>query len=164
VSVPLDKLRLGQPLYQQCRDLEALRQVVRQLGYASGIGDLWLPIVLTTRGPLYAEVIGKTNSASGHRTYHQPIHFTDELRQSLYHFSYRLLKRLSAPPSVYLVQFGVQDYTLYFDRLWPFPAQPAIASLGVQTPDLIECYWRCLTGQPILDLTILPEDTKLPAT
>jgi hypothetical protein len=44
-----------------------------------------------------------------------------------------------------------------FDRLWPFPASPAIASIQTQQPDLFACHWHCLVGEPIMDLTILPK-------
>ena len=46
------------------------------------------------------------------------------------------------------------DKEILFDRLWPFPAAPAIASLSRQQPDLFACHWRCLTGQPITDVVI----------
>lgn len=46
-----------------------------------------------------------------------------------------------------------------FDRLWPFPIAPAIASVGVQQPDLFACHWRCVTGQPIREITIYPSSS-----
>jgi hypothetical protein len=66
--------------------------------------------------------------------------------------AYRLLRSLFATPAVYLMQFGLQEGSIYFDRLLPFPGEPAIASLGVQIPDLYTCHWHCLLGKPILDL------------
>ncbi len=48
--------------FQACGDIIGLRQQVKQLGDATGDGYFWLPIVLTAKGPLYAEVI---NSEKG---------------------------------------------------------------------------------------------------
>lgn len=154
----------GQTIYQACREISKLRQRVQQLGYATGTGCFWLPIVLTAKGPLYAEVIGLINQDSQRLTqevsqlsqlqYCQPIHISDQWRQLLYQLGYRLLQLLSAPPATYLMQFGFQAQGICFDRLWPFPAKPAIASIGVQKPDLFACHWYCLTGLPVLDLII----------
>ncbi|PZV17628.1 MAG: hypothetical protein DCF22_03170 [Leptolyngbya sp.] len=150
----------AQSVYQACEDVEGLRQRVLQWQYKVGEGNGWLPIVLTGKGPLYAEVIGVKGESvtvgsdlNAHR-YFQPIHLVDVQRQSLYGLAQRLLRSLVAPPSVYLLQFGFHGETLQFDRLIPFPAAPAIASINLQEPDLFSCYWRCLTNQPILDLTI----------
>jgi hypothetical protein len=49
----------------------------------------------------------------------------------------------------------VQAGDVVFDRLLPFPGEPALASLGVQQPDLFAAHWQCLRGQPLLDLQIL---------
>ncbi|MBV9388650.1 MAG: hypothetical protein JOZ78_19685 [Chroococcidiopsidaceae cyanobacterium CP_BM_ER_R8_30] len=93
------------------------------------------------------------------RSFYQPCHFPDAIRQKLYHLGYCLMLLLEAPPATYLVQFTVQESIVYFDRLWPFPAAPALASIGVQKPDLFTCHWCCLSGQPVLDLTIMPTVT-----
>jgi hypothetical protein len=149
----------GKTIYQSCRDIEARRTWVEQkLAYKTSIGDswlgdLWLPIVLTNRGPLYGEIIGEGAIPN---SFQQPIDLTDELRQPLYYLAYQLLESLSAPPSVYLLQFSLSGQEIVFDRLWPFPAAPAIASIKVQQPNLYSCYWQCLTNQPILDLAIVP--------
>jgi hypothetical protein len=158
-----------QALYQICQDVEGLRfQVTQQLGNCTGDGQFWLPVVLTAKGPLYAEVIqasvratlscrskvSQLDAAEGSPPYAQPLHLPDRYRQPLYQLGQRLLSLVSASPAVYLVQFGFQGEEIVFDRLFPFPAAPAIASLGVQTPDLFECHWRCLTQQPIRDLRI----------
>jgi len=150
----------AQSVYQACEDVEGLRHQVSQWHYKTGEGNGWLPIVLTGKGPLYAEVIGvKGESATvgsdlNAYDYFQPIHLVDMQRQPLYGLAQRLLRSLMAPPSVYLLQFGFHGETLQFDRLIPFPAAPAIASISLQEPDLFACYWRCLTHQPILDITI----------
>lgn len=150
----------GQTVFQNCQAIAALRQTVAAWGYPSGAGNYWLPIVLTVKGPLYAEVIGQVEVADAattplkSSTYIQPIHLTDSQRQPLYELGYRLLRSLQATPSVYLMQFGFNEQQLWFDRLFPFPAAPAIASLNVQQPNLFTCYWRCLTEQPLRELSI----------
>lgn len=160
----------GRNIYQTCADVAGLQtEVVRRWNYPIGEGNFWLPIVLTARGPLYGEAIGKASAATASATpadlvfppaatpgaaYLQPVHFPDARRQPLYAFAHELLQELSAPPATYLMQFGLLEDRLSFDRLWPFPATPALASLGVQVPDLFACHWYCLTHRPILDLTI----------
>lgn len=148
-------------VYSACRDVNVLRQQLAAWQYAIGSGAFWLPIVLTAKGPLYAEVIGLDLATApaatpSERRYVQPVHLDDAQRQPLYALGQQLLRSLSAPPSVYLMQFGWQGETLCFDRLLPFPAAPAIASINVQTPDLFACHWACLAGQPIVDLLIDP--------
>lgn len=134
-----------------CARMEDLRQWVNQhCGIHSGAGDRWLPVVLTARGPLYGEVIGRT--AAGQ--YVQPYGTTDAQKQPLYRLARRVLDYLDAPPAVYLFQVAFTEHTLTFDRLVPFPDRPAIASVGVQEPDLFRCHWLCLTGHPIRDLII----------
>ncbi len=138
-----------------CADLEGLRTLVAErFAIGSGAGDLWLPIVCTARGSLFAEVIGQTTAGN----YYQPVHLSDRQRQPLYRFAFQLLDVLQADPAVYLLQFAWgEDYQVLFDRLIPFPDKPAIASVGVQSPDLFDCHWLCITGQPIYDLVICPQ-------
>ncbi|MFE1748083.1 hypothetical protein [Coleofasciculus sp. H7-2] len=150
----------AQSLYQACRNVTGLRQWVEQLGHPSGVGDFWLPIVLTAKGPLYGEVIGRVEDDESRRlepafkSYRQPVHLSDFWRQPLYELGHRLLQFLSAPSAVYLLQFGFQEQEIVFDRLLPFPGEPAIATISVQKPDLFTCHWHCLTGQAIYDLQI----------
>ncbi|WP_206603061.1 hypothetical protein [Leptolyngbya ohadii] len=141
----------GQEIYQACRNVDGLRDRVRQkFNLPVATGEFWLPIVLTAKGALYTEAICREGSE-----YHQPFHLPDLHRQPLYRLAHRLLKDLNATPSVYLLQFGwTEDRQIGFDRLIPFPSEPAIASLKVQTPDLLTCHWQCLTNQPILDIQI----------
>lgn len=145
-------------IYQVCRNVDQLRGQVAEWGYSTGSGNFWLPVVLTGKGPLYAEAIAQVSDSPDKPgdtiPYEQPFHLSDFYRQSLYKLGFRLLRLLKAPPSTYLLQFGFDRETICFDRLFPFPATPAIASINVQTPDLYECYWRCLTNQPIFDLLI----------
>jgi hypothetical protein len=149
----------GKSVYQACQDVQTRRNwVERHLSFKTTVnncrqGDFWLPIVLTSKGPLYGEVIGEGFLPN---SYEQPVDLTDDLRQPLYYLGYQLLESLEAIPGVYLLQFSLQDKNIVFDRLWPFPAAPAIASLNMQQPNLFTCYWRCLTNQPILDLTVVP--------
>jgi hypothetical protein len=153
------------PLYQQCQDPAILRQRVADWGYQTGPGCCWLPIALTAKGPLYGEVIGlldpetqslatEVNAWTENAVYCQPLHLQDAWRQPLYALGQKLLHELAATPAIYLLQFGWQGQDLCFDRLWPFPTQAAIASLGVQNPDLFISHWRCLANLPILDLQI----------
>jgi hypothetical protein len=153
----------GKEIYTACKDIVARRNwVEKKLGYKTSVGDswlghLWLPIVLTAKGPLYGEVIGEGAIPN---SYEQPIELPERQRQSLYHLAYSLLDSLDAPPAVYLLQFSLYSNEIVFDRLWPFPAAPALASLRAQKPDLYACHWCCLTNQPLLDLTIV--GTKVP--
>lgn len=154
-------------VYQACLDVIGLRQRLAQHSeFAIADGSFWLPIVLTAKGPLYGEVIGLAGQVTGGKLpddlslcdldYYQPFHLSDASRQQVYSMGQCLLQLLSPPPGTYLVQFGFQGSDICFDRLWPFPSAPAIASLGVQEPDLFACHWYCLTTMPVLDLTIIP--------
>jgi hypothetical protein len=153
-------------VFQACQNIEGLRQRVSQWHYKVGEGNGWLPIVLTGKGPLYAEVIGvkgalsSTDLSQDAHPYFQPVHLVDVQRQPLYQLAQRLLRSLMAPPSVYLLQFGFHGETLQFDRLIPFPAAPAIASIHRQEPNLFACHWRCLTAYPLRDLLISANHTN----
>lgn len=150
----------GQAVYRACRDVAGLRQRVKhQLQVRSGHGQLWLPVVWTARGPLYGEAIGLVEpsvAASKGLHYRQPVHLSDQWRQPLYRLAQGLLRMIGATPAVYLLQFGLDADRVYFDCLLPFPAAPAIASVGVQHPDLFQCHLCCLMGLPVLDLFIFP--------
>lgn len=163
LNLPAGILPLSDRLYQTCRDLAGLRRQVTQLGYQTGVGCFWLPIALTQKGPLYGEVIGvdefeiafrDSQPDRMERQYLQPLHLSDRWRQPLYQLAWQLLQSLAAPPATYLLEFGILGGEVCFDRLWPFPAKPAIASLGIQTPDLFTCHWLCLAGLPVTDLII----------
>ncbi|MEG4394319.1 hypothetical protein QUB30_18155 [Microcoleus sp. BROC3] len=146
----------GRDVYRFCRNIWAARdRVAQELLFPVGEGNFWLPVVLTAKGPLYAEAIGaESGKLSGELSYCLPVHLSDVWRQQLYELAYRLLDLLNAPPATYLMQFGFVGERICFDRLWPFPAAPAIASVGVQVPDLFVCHWHCLTNQPIYDIEI----------
>jgi hypothetical protein len=139
----------GQSIAQTCQDINTLRHLAATtIGVKVGDrGNMWLPVIWTARGPIYGEVIGAVSPG-----YQQPVHFNDSNRQPLYQFAYQLLTQLTAPPATYLVQFSKAETEIVFDRLFPFPAIPALASIGVQHPDLFDCHWRCITQQPIIDV------------
>jgi len=156
LDVPSNLVFPGEDVFRFCRHVSAARdRVQEQLQVPTGDGNFWLPVVWTAKGPLYAEAIGaEADQESGELSYFQPVHLSDVWRQQLYDLAYRLLELVNAPPATYLIQFGFAGERICFDRLWPFPAAPAIASVGVQVPDLFVCHWFCLTGAPIYDLQI----------
>lgn len=142
-------------LFQACRDIEARRKWVlentsHKVGGHSFLGDHWLPIVYNPKGSRCCEVIGEGVMPN---SYHQPTSLGKEQQEQLSQLGFQLLESISAPPSVYLMQFGYSsDKEILFDRLWPFPAAPAIASLAPQQIDLFACHWRCLTQKSVADL------------
>lgn len=143
----------GQAMFAACAEVQSLRDLVADWQYGINAGNYWLPLVVTAKGVLFGEVIAQI-SRGAMPAYHQPFHLVDAQRQSLYELGQRLLRSLSAPPGVYLLQFGLLEHRIEFDRLIPFPDLPAIASVNVQTPNLFQCHWACLTNQPIRDLWI----------
>lgn len=150
------------PIYGVCKDVMGTRQWVEAGGGMTmlrvefPVELFWLPVVWTKRGPLYGEAIGTRSDPS--LCYYQPLHLSDRKRQFLYQFSYELLTHFVASPGTYFVQFGMKEGEIegdfYFDRLWPFPIEPSLASIGVQVPDLLTCHWFCLNDLPIYDLII----------
>ncbi|MDX1977916.1 MAG: hypothetical protein SFT94_09595 [Pseudanabaenaceae cyanobacterium bins.68] len=144
------------------QDIPRLRQFCEQeLRIKSGEGGrFWLPLVLSARGLLFGEVIARLPDYD--QGYYQPLDLTDNLRQPLYRLGRSLLTWIEASPGVYLVQFDLhwsgKDWQLQFDQVLPFPDRPAIASVGVQTPDLFECHLTCLRGEPLRDLVIAGRD------
>ncbi|MGA9382286.1 MAG: hypothetical protein WBV73_26290 [Phormidium sp.] len=154
-----------QAIFKACQNVEFFRYLIAQkFGYITKPGNFWLPVVLTRKGPIYAEAIGLASATSPglltkdllqvELNYYQPVHFSDTMRQQIYELAHNILKFLNASPASYLIQFGFIDKEIWFDRVWPFPAAPAIASINTQKPDLFTCHWCCLTNQPIIDLTI----------
>jgi hypothetical protein len=143
-------------IYSDCKDINARRRwVEKNLGFKTSVGDswlghLWLPIVLTDK-PVYAEIIGEGSMPN---SYEQPVSIPNRQRKSLYSLAEQLLDSLDAPSATYLLQFSLYNGEIVFDRLWPFPAAPALITLKTQQPDLFTCHWRCLTQQPILDINI----------
>ncbi len=149
-----------QNIYSACKDINSRRRWVEQkLGFKTSVGDswlghLWLPIVLTDK-PIFAEVIGEGSMPN---SYEHPIIIPHRQLKSLHGLADRLLDSLSAPKACYLLQFSLYDGEIVFDRLWPFPAAPALITLKTQQPDLFTCHWKCLTQQPIADKDIIISD------
>lgn len=144
-------------IYSDCKDIVQRRRWVEQnLGFKTSVGDswlghLWLPVVLTADEAIYAEVIGEGEIPN---SYEQPVTIPNHQLKSLYKLADGLLDSLSAPPAVYLIQFSFHKGEIVFDRLWPFPAAPALITLKTQQPDLFACHWSCLINKPIANLTI----------
>jgi hypothetical protein len=127
----------GRSIGRSCQQIDRLRDLAAtttNVKVGDG-GNLWLPITWTAREPIYGAVIGGIES--------------DRDRQPLYRFGERLLTELSAPPATYLVQFSQDRAEMVFDRLFPFPAIPALGNIGQQL-DLFACHWRCITKQSIV--------------
>lgn len=143
-------------IYSACKDINTRRRwVEKNLGFQTSVGDswlghLWLPIVLTDR-PIFAEIIGEGSMPN---SYEQPVTIPHRQLKSLHGLADKLLDSLDAPPATYLLQFSIYNGEIVFDRLWPFPAAPALITLKTQQPDLFTCHWHCLTNQPILDVSI----------
>ncbi|MEL4895061.1 hypothetical protein [Crocosphaera sp. Alani8] len=159
IEVPPSLSFPGQKIYQDCKDVKRRRQWVDEmLGYKTSIGDtslgdLWLPIAVTSTELIYGEIIGE---GAFPNSYEQPITLKKSLRRSLHDLAQGLLESLDAPTSLYLLQFSLKGQNIVFDRLWPFPAAPAIASLAYPHPNLFAGYWNCLTHQPLPSLTGTP--------
>jgi hypothetical protein len=150
-------------IYAACKDISGRRRwVENNLGFKTSVGDswlghLWLPIILTKDKPLFGSIIGEGAIPN---FYEQPIDFPLTKHQPLYNLAFNLLESLSATPAVYLLQFSLYSNEIVFDRLWPFPAAPALASLKGSPIDLYSCHWLCLTGQSIPELEQI--NTKMP--
>jgi hypothetical protein len=137
----------GQSIGRSCQDIDRLRDLAAtttRVKVGDG-GNLWLPIVWTAQDPIYRDVIGEGEDGN----YLQPVDLSDLDRNAIYEFGCQLLTQLTAPPATYLVQFSKSETGIIFDRLFPFPAIPALVSIGVQQPDLFDCHWRCITRQSI---------------
>ena len=153
----------GKKIFSACKDIVGRRRwVERNLGFKTSCGDswlghLWLPVVLTEQEIIYAEIIGEGAMPN---SYEQPVSISKRQRQSLHQLAEGLLESLSALASVYLIQFSLHNGEIVFDRLWPFPAAPALITTRTQQPDLFTCHWSCLTNRPISSLTVL--DAKMP--
>ena len=136
----------GRSIGRSCQDIDRLRDLAAtSTGVKVGDGgNLWLPIIWTAQDPIYREVIGEIDG-----NYDRLIDIPNLDLIQLHQFGGRLLAQLTAPPATYLVQFSNTETGIIFDRLFPFPAIPALASVGMQKPDLFDCHWRCITGQSI---------------
>jgi formate-dependent phosphoribosylglycinamide formyltransferase (GAR transformylase) len=87
-------------------------------------------------------------------SYEQPVAIPSRQLKSLHNLAEQLLDSLDASPATYLLQFSLYNGEIVFDRLWPFPAAPALITLKTQRPDLFTCHWQCLTKQSIKGVNI----------
>ena len=144
-------------IYSACKDINARRRwVEKTLGFKTSVGDswlghLWLPIVLTADELVFAEVIGEGSMPN---SYEHPVAIPKRQQKSLHSLAQQLLNSLEAPPATYLLQFSIYNGEIVFDRLWPFPAAPALITLKTQQPDLFTCHWHCLTGGSIAKIGV----------
>lgn len=143
-------------IYSACKDINSRRRwVEKNLGFKTSVGDswlghLWLPIILTDK-PLFGEIIGEGSMPN---SYDHPVAIPKHQQKSLHDLAGQLLDSLDAPPATYLLQFSLYNGEIVFDRLWPFPAAPALITLKTQQPNLFTCHWRCLTKQAISKISI----------
>jgi len=143
-------------VFSACKDINARRRwVEKNLGFKTSVGDswlghLWLPIILTDR-PIFGQVIGEGSMPN---SYEHPVAIPKRQQKSLHSLASELLDSLSATPATYLLQFSLYNGEIVFDRLWPFPAAPALITLKTQQPDLFTCHWRCMTNQAIPKISI----------
>ncbi|MGF1590269.1 MAG: hypothetical protein ACFCU7_13685 [Pleurocapsa sp.] len=143
-------------IYSACKDINARRRwVEKNLGFKTSVGDswlghLWLPIIMTDK-PMFTEVIGEGPMPN---SYEHPVGIPKRQQKSLHALAEQLLDSLDALPATYLLQFSLYNGEIVFDRLWPFPAAPALITLKTQQPDLFTCHWHCLTNQPIANISI----------
>jgi len=143
-------------IYSACKDINTRRRwVEKNLGFKTSVGDswlghLWLPIILTDK-PIFAEIIGEGSMPN---SYEHPILIPKRQQKSIHGLAEQLLDSLDAPPATYLLQFSLYNGEIVFDRLWPFPAAPALITRKTQRPDLFTCHWHCLTEKPITKISI----------
>ena len=143
-------------IYAACKDINSRRRwVEKNLGFKTSVGDswlghLWLPIILTDK-PMFGEVIGEGSMPN---SYEHPVAIPKRQQKSLHGLAEQLLDSLSAPPATYLLQFSLYNGEIVFDRLWPFPAAPALITLKTQQPHLFTCHWYCLTEKTIPKISI----------
>ena len=138
-------------VYQACNDLDNRRNWVKEhFGYQtcndySSLGDLWLPIVMNPNQTIYGDIIAEAEIPNSYR---QVFSFPHRMLNYLYPLAHELLKSIKATPAVYLLQFKIIEQKIIFDRLWPFPATPALASVKSNSEtDLFHHHWHCISHQ-----------------
>ncbi|MFM1843880.1 MAG: hypothetical protein RLZZ490_2623 [Cyanobacteriota bacterium] len=152
----------GQAVYQACQEIAVRRQWVSEhlslplCNDAHWLGDHWLPIIVSADGIQCAPLIHEGMMPNAYNLLSWETIPYQRHRNHLEHLADALIQTLNAPPAVYLLQFSLSQ-TILFDRLWPFPAAPAIATIGYDSLDLFAHHWRCLNGFPIPTLPSLGE-------
>ena len=144
----------GQSIYQACQEINARRQWVSQqlnlplCSDANWLGDHWLPIIVTTNGIQFLPLIYEGMMPNAYEMVSWDLPPYQRYQSGLENLAQALLKELKAPPAVYLLQFSLTQ-GLLFDRLWPFPAAPAIATVNHGYPNLYTYHWCCLNNLPL---------------
>lgn len=143
-------------IYAACKDINSRRRwVEKNLGFKTSVGDswlghLWLPMIMTDQ-LVFGEIIGEGSMPN---SYEHPVAIPKRQQKSLHNLGAQLLDSLNASPATYLLQFSLYNGEIVFDRLWPFPAAPALITLKTQQPNLFTCHWHCLTEQSISEISI----------
>ena len=142
-------------IFSACKDINSRRRWVEKLGFKTSVGDswlghMWLPIIVTDK-LMFGEVIGEGPMPN---SYEHPVLIPQRQRKLLHNLAEELLDSLEAPSATYLLQFSLYNGEIVFDRLWPFPAAPALITLKTQQPDLFTCHWRCMTDRTISQISI----------
>jgi hypothetical protein len=154
IQIPYSLRLPAQEIFQACQDIQGRREwVAQKLGFKTNLGDAsfgdrWLPVIVLPDGLRFGEVIGEGEVPNA---YQQPIEVNKQHRKPLMSLARKLIEALKAPPAVYLLQFTVVEGDIVFDRLWPFPAAPAIASLSHPEPNLYHLYWQCIRKQQLIE-------------
>ena len=152
----------GQTVYQACQDIATRRQWVSEhldlplCNDAHWLGDHWLPIVVSDQGIQFAPLIHEGMMPNVYDLLSWESTPYQRHRETLEHLAQALIQVLNAPPAVYLLQFSLSQ-SILFDRLWPFPAAPAIATMGYEQLDLFAYHWCCLNNLPTQTLPSLWE-------
>ena len=142
-------------IFSACKDINSRRRWVEKLGFKTSVGDswlghMWLPVIVTDK-LMFGEVIGEGPMPN---SYEHPVLIPQRQRKLLHNLAEELLDSLEAPSATYLLQFSLYNGEIVFDRLWPFPAAPALITLKTQQPDLFTCHWRCMTDRTISQISI----------
>ncbi|WP_218081845.1 hypothetical protein [Anthocerotibacter panamensis] len=128
--------------------LPALEPTVLPLDWPQSLDALYLPVVWTARGPLYAEAIGVRGEFLI-----QPWDLPDAARQVLYGFAQQVL-RGHPVWGVYLIALVPGPEKMLVKGFEPMPSPIALVSTLVQKPDLFQAHLYCLQGWPLVELQI----------
>lgn len=115
---------------------------------APGAARLFLPIVWTARGPLYAETIAEIADC-----WVQPWDLTDAMRQILYALAFRGLRE-HPQPGVYLLVLEPNAGETLAVGWRPMPDPAALVSVVVQRPDLFLCHCYAVARWPVVEVQI----------